>query len=172
MSWHFWPLAVWFGVTKDTVLAPESSSVGGLWAEVNLSACRTRMIGEGNGNPLQCACLENPRDGRACGLPSMGSHRVGHDWSDLAAAAGLICVLPKWLSGKESACQAEDEGSIPGSGRSPREGNGNPLQYSCLENSTDRGAWQATVHGDLKESDMTEHTHWILNHLQDSVESF
>ena len=41
-------------------------------------------IGEGNGNPLQCYCLENPRDG---GLPSVGSHRVGHDWSDLAVAA-------------------------------------------------------------------------------------
>ena len=44
-------------------------------------------IGEGNGNPLQCSCLENPRDGEAWWLPSMGSHRVGHDWSDLAAAA-------------------------------------------------------------------------------------
>ena len=44
-------------------------------------------IGEGNGNPLQCSCLENPRDGKPGGLPSMGSHRVGNDWSDLAAAA-------------------------------------------------------------------------------------
>ena len=44
--------------------------------------------GEGNGNPLQCSCLENPRDGGAWWLPSMGSHRVGHDWSDLAVAAG------------------------------------------------------------------------------------
>ena len=44
-------------------------------------------IGEGNGNPLQCSCLENPRDGGAGGLPSMGSHRVGHDWSELAVAA-------------------------------------------------------------------------------------
>ena len=44
-------------------------------------------IGEGNGNPLQCSCLENPRDGEPGGLPSMGSHRVGHDWSDLAVAA-------------------------------------------------------------------------------------
>ena len=43
-------------------------------------------IGEGNGSPLQCSCLENPRDGGAGGLPSMGSHTVGHDWSDLAAA--------------------------------------------------------------------------------------
>ena len=44
-------------------------------------------IGEGNGNPLQCSCLENPRDREPGGLPSLGSHRVGHDWSDLAAAA-------------------------------------------------------------------------------------
>ena len=43
-----------------------------------------------------------------------------------------------------------DVGSIPGSGRSPGEGNGNPLQYSCLENSTDRGAWWAIVHGVAK----------------------
>ena len=51
-------------------------------------------IGEGNGNPLQCSCLENPRDGEPGGLLSMGSHRVGHDWSDLAAAAaGAICYL-------------------------------------------------------------------------------
>ena len=42
-------------------------------------------IGEGNGNPLQCSCLENPRMGEPGGLPSMGSHRVRHDWSDLAA---------------------------------------------------------------------------------------
>ena len=44
-------------------------------------------LGEGNGNPLQCSCLKNPRDGESGGLLSMGSHRVGHDWSDLAAAA-------------------------------------------------------------------------------------
>ena len=48
--------------------------------------------------------------------------------------------------GKESACNAGDLGSIPGSGRSPGEGNGNPLQYSCLENPMDRGAWQAIIH--------------------------
>ena len=44
-------------------------------------------VGEGNGNPLQCSCLENPRHGKPGGLLSMGSHRVGHDWSDAAAAA-------------------------------------------------------------------------------------
>ena len=49
-------------------------------------------IGEGNGNPLQCSCLENPRDRGAWWLPSMGSRRVGHDWSDLAAAAAARLV--------------------------------------------------------------------------------
>ena len=55
--------------------------------------------------------------------------------------------FPHSSVGKESACNAEDLGSIPGSGRSPGEGNGNPLQYSCLENPVDSGAWRATVHG-------------------------
>ena len=57
-------------------------------------------IGEGNGNPLQCSCLENPRDGEPGGLPSMGSHRVRHDWSDLAAVAALTIVFSKayWKS--------------------------------------------------------------------------
>ena len=54
--------------------------------------------------------------------------------------------FPSGSDGKESAYNAGDLGSIPGLGRSPREGNGNPLQYSRLENSMDRGAWQATVH--------------------------
>ena len=57
---------------------------------------------------------------------------------------------------KESACNAGDPGLIPGSGRSPGEGNGNPLQYSCLENPMNGGAWRATVHGGHKESDTTE----------------
>ena len=52
-----------------------------------------------------------------------------------------------WFSSKESACSAEDLDSIPGSERSPGEVHGNPLQYSCLENPTDRETWQATVHG-------------------------
>ena len=49
--------------------------------------------------------------------------------------------------GKESTCDAGDAGLIPRSGRPPGEGHGNPLQYSCLENSMDRGGWRATVHG-------------------------
>ena len=56
---------------------------------LSMRAC----IGEGNGNPLQCSCLENPRAGEPGGLPSMGSHRVGHDWSDLAAAADTVLTV-------------------------------------------------------------------------------
>jgi len=56
---------------------------------------------------------------------------------------GFLCDL----DGKESACNSGDLGSIPGSRIFPGEGNGYPLQYSCLENPMDRGAWQATVHG-------------------------
>ena len=56
---------------------------------------------------------------------------------------------------KHLPANAGDTGSIPGWGRSPGEGNGNPLQYSCLENPMDRGAWRATVQGVAKESDTT-----------------
>ena len=65
----------------------------------------------------------------------------------------IACTLVEFLGdsdGKESACNAGDLGSIPGAGRSPGERNGNPLQYSCLENSMDRGAWWAIVHGVTK----------------------
>ena len=64
--------------------------------------------------------------------------------------------FPGGSEGKESACNRGDLGLIPESGRSPGEGNGNPLQYSCLENSMDRGAQWAIVHGVRKELNMTE----------------
>ena len=65
-------------------------------------------------------------------------------------AARLSVGVPGGSHGKESACSAGDPGSIPGSGRSPEGGNGNSLQYSCLGNSMDRGAWRATVLGVTK----------------------
>ena len=58
--------------------------------------------------------------------------------------------FPGCSDGKELVCNAGDPGLTPGLGRSPGEGNGNPLQHSCLENSMARGAWQATVHGVAK----------------------
>ena len=95
-----------------------------------------------------------PGMGEPGGLLSMGSRRVGHDWSDLAVAGSS--------DHKESACNAGDPGLIPGLGRSPGERNGNPLQYSCLENPMDRGAWRAIAHGFTKESDTTERLSFFI----------
>ena len=71
--------------------------------------------------------------------------------------------FPGGSDGKESACNAGDPGSTPGWGRSPGEGNGRPLQYSCLENPMDREAWWVTVHGAAKSwtqlSKTCKHTH-------------
>ena len=85
------------------------------------------------------------------------SHTHG-DWGD----------FPGGSDSEDSACNAGDPGSILGSGRSPGGRNGNPLQYSCLENPMHRGAWRATVHG-VAESDTTEwlklsHSSWGLKH--------
>ena len=76
-----------------------------------------------------CAC------GRVTLTPRRGHHNI------------VITDFPGGSDGKASVYNAGDLGSIPGSGRSPGEGNGNPLQYSCPENQMDRGAWWATVHG-------------------------
>ena len=70
--------------------------------------------------------------------------------------------FPGGSEGKASAYNAGDPGSIPGSGRSSGEGNGNPLQYSCLENPMDGGAWQATVHGVAKSwTRLSDFTHLL-----------
>ena len=72
----------------------------------------------------------------------------------------LKCIVSHSNKGesdsKESTCNAGDPGSIPGLEKSPGGGNGNPFQYSCLENPIDKGAWWATVHEVAKASDMTE----------------
>ena len=75
--------------------------------------------------------------------------------------------------GKESACNAGDPRSIPGSGRSPGKGNSNPLHYSCLGNPTDIGAQQATAHGGHKESDTTKQlTTAVLSALLIALERY
>ena len=88
--------------------------------------------------------------------PGIGALPSPHGVTDSLAG------LPRWFSDKESVCSAGDAGDaglFPGSERSPGDGKGNPLQYSCLENPMDRGARWATVHGAAKEWDTTEHAH-------------
>ena len=79
--------------------------------------------------------------------------------------------FPSGSEDKESACNVGDGGSISGLERSPGEGDGNPLQYSCLENPMEGGAWQATVHG-VAESDTTEQVHFHIPHSLDIFFTF
>ena len=110
-------------------------------------------IGEGNGNPLQCSCLENPRDGGAWWAAVSG---VAHSWTWLERLSSSSNNLrrgssPWWLSGEDSACQCRRLGLDPWVRRiSPGEGNGNPLHNSCLGNPMARGAWRAIVHEVVK----------------------
>ena len=120
-----------------------------------------------NGNPLQYSCLKNSLGKGAWqaavrritkSQTQLSTHTSTHGWLSKSSDAGnsdilLQCQLSKLPDGsddKESACNAGDLISIPGLGTSPEEGNGNPLQYSCLGNPWDRGTWTATVHGIAK----------------------
>ena len=98
-------------------------------------------IGEGNGNPLQCSCLENPRDGGAW-------------W---AAVYGITQSRTRLKRLSSSSSNVREVDAFLRQARSPEEGNGHPLQHSCLENPVDRGAWWDTVLGVAKSQ--TEHLH-------------
>ena len=118
-----------------------------------------RFPEEGNCNPLQYSCLENPTERslvgyspRVCSVTPLCSARCNPmDCSPPGSSVNGISqarILGLGGSyGKESACNVQDPGLISGSGRPPGEGHGNPLQYSFLGNPIDRGAWWATVHG-------------------------
>ena len=107
-----------------------SQRVGHDWA-TSLS-----RIGEGNGNPLQCSCLENPRDGGAWWAAVYGVAQSRTRLKRLSSSSSSK-GFARSSAGKKSACNAGDLGLISGLGRSPREANSYPLQYSCLENSMD-----------------------------------
>ena len=122
--------------------------------DVGLIPGSGRSPGGGHGNPLQY-CLENPM-GRGAWRATV--HRVTKSWTQLkrlSVQANLqIWNLPA------NAGDARDVGLIPGLGRSPGGGNGNLLQYSCLENAMDRGAWRALVHWVKKSwSQLSAYTH-------------
>ena len=90
----------------------------------------------------------------------------------LQGFGGHFSLFYKHQYGKESDCSAGDPGLIPGSGRSPGEGNGYPLQYSCLENSMDRGARQATVHWVLKSQTWWTDWYFISFHFNSPWDLF
>ena len=102
-------------------------------------------------------------------LQSMGSQRVGHDWvtelnrSFLWGSPGDSVGFPGGSDGKESTCNVGNLGLTPVLGRSPGGGNGNPLQYFCLENPTNRGARWATVHRVAKSR--IQLNNWAPTHL-------
>ena len=100
------------------------------------SGSRSKLVGTATALPL---ALHNPAHTRPRSLVSV-SLSVGWGYT-----MELLRGFHGGSDGKETACNEGDLGSIPGSGRPPGVGNGNPLQYSCLENSMDREAWQATV---------------------------
>ena len=102
-------------------------------------------------------CVAYPEESHFCGFHFSFLNKV---------FLSAIWGFPSGSEGKASAWNAGGLGSIPGPGRSPGEGNGNPLQYSCLENPMERGDWQATVHGVPKSwkrlSDLTSLTTYQL----------
>ena len=107
--------------------------------------------------PLKCSEL--------CFVRIYSSHVQAIFWP-LLQTDRFHCLIEVYGSdGRESAFNAGNPGSMPGVGRSPGGGNSNPLQYSCLENSMDRGAWWAAVHGVAKESHMTERLYRNNNYL-------
>ena len=93
------------------------------------------------------------------GIKPMSPALVGGFFTTESSQKPILCIVvyvcqslgfSGGSDGKESACNAGDLGSVPGLGRSPGKGNNSPLQYSCLENYMDRGAWQTTAHGVAK----------------------
>jgi len=123
-----------------------------------------RAPGEGNGNPLQYSCLENLMDRGIWWVTVHGVAKESDTTEQLTHThththTHTIVWSSQVVQCRRLPVNAEDSknaGLIPGLGRFPREGNGNPFQYSCLENPMDRGTWWATVHGVAKESDKTE----------------
>ena len=113
-----------------------------------------RFPGGGHGNPLQYSCLEHPHGPRSL----MGCSPRYQKESDITEQLSTHTYTHRSVA-RHKRCS-----SIPGLERSPGEGNGNLLQYSCLENPMDRGAWRAAVHQFAKVSDTTERLNSSHNH--------
>ena len=122
-------MAQWFKKKKNPpTTAGDPGSIPGLG----------RSPGEGNGNPLQYACLENPMDKGAWQSTVRGVERVGHYLVTKSPPQFFKCLIE--FTSEAFPCSEGNLGLIPGLERSPGEGNGNPLQYSCLEKSHGHGS--------------------------------
>ena len=122
-------------------------SLGSPMSRTQLSDFQFSLLCIGEGSPLQCSCLENSRDGGAWWAAVYGvtQSRTWLKWLS-SSSSSIDGGFPDDSVVKDSPANSGGVGPIPGSGRSPGEENGNPLQYSCLGNPMDREAWQATVH--------------------------
>ena len=141
LSWGF----------SDGSRSKESTCNAGISGAAGLISGSERSPGGGNGNPLQHSCLENSTDR---GAWQTTVHGVAKSWTRQSNWAHTHIIVTIGFPGgsvvKKLPANAGDVGSIPGLGRCPGEVNGNPLQYSCLGNPMDRGAWWATVNGVAK----------------------
>ena len=116
-----------------------------LFCTPSLPPCKD--LGRGRGSH---GCKRRAGRGASCGRGEwFMPHVEGVSRGDSPICIALLTIwgFPGDSDGKESACDAGDLGSVPGLGRSPGGGHGNPLQYTCMENPMDRGAWRARVHG-------------------------
>ena len=160
----FWPLVLCCGRWGDTELPSQGQQILRDNTHVQLSEINQLIQ-----SPHPSGLLSQAFTLQADIPPPLSTQ--GREWfPPFIVSRGF----PGGSGGKESA-NAGDTGSIPGSRRSPGEENGNPLQYSCLENSMDRGAWQATDHG-VTELDITEHLNnngeWLCMALDRHFTSF
>ena len=155
-----------FNVIKDFPGGSPGKESAGNVGDLDLISGLGRSPGGGYGNPLQYSCLENPSEQRSLAGYSPRGHKESDTPERLSSKRTSSCMsflaistfylvlswliiysnffvggIPLGVGSKESACNVGDVGSIPGSGKSPGRGNGNPLQYSCL----DRGAWWAIM---------------------------
>ena len=145
----WWPLHINWGFSGGSDGEKSTCNVGDLGSSPGLG----RSPRGGHGNPLQYSCLENPHGQRSLAGYSSWGHKESDRTEWLSTAQQINWGFPGGNSGKESICQGRRHkrpGFDPWVGTIPWRSKCNLLQYSCLENPMDRGAWWATAHGVTK----------------------
>ena len=145
--WEIDPCALLVGISNG---AAATGNITTIMDVPQKTTSRTTVRGSPDGSAGKKICLQ-------CRTPRFNSWVRKVPWKRDRLPTPIFLGFPAGSDGKESACNAGDPSSVPGSGRSPGDGNSNPLQYSCLENPTDGGAW---CPWGRKESDTTERLHF------------